>query len=87
LCISVEAEPHSVGVCRTAKLANHGTQSAKDAESAHSAETSQANAEHLSLEERERQIAEAREAHPVSLYPTFKPRLDKILGDDAKEAA
>jgi hypothetical protein len=44
--------------------------------------------QHLSLEEREQQIAAAREANPVSLHPGFKPRLDKILGDsENKEAA
>jgi hypothetical protein len=35
----------------------------------------------LSFEEREQQIAAARETHP-GLHPTFKPRLDKILGDE-----
>jgi hypothetical protein len=44
--------------------------------------------QHLSLEEREQKIAAAREANPVGLHPNFKPRLDKILGDEEhKEAA
>jgi hypothetical protein len=34
---------------------------------------------HMSAEERERQIAHAREAHPVQLYPAMKPRLDYVL--------
>lgn len=33
---------------------------------------------------REEQIAEAREAHPVSLYPAMKPRLSYILGDGSQ---
>jgi hypothetical protein len=42
--------------------------------------------QHPSMEERERQIAAARETHP-GLHPTFKPRLDKILGDDGQHEA
>jgi hypothetical protein len=34
---------------------------------------------HLSFEEREKQIAEGRKAHPIQLYPAQKPRLDYIL--------
>lgn len=39
---------------------------------------------HMSIEERERQIAAAREAHPVHLNPPIKPRLDYILSDEAR---
>lgn len=51
--------------------------------------SSQSQSGHPTMEEREQQIAAAREAHPVSLYPPTKPRLDHILGDDAskREAA
>jgi hypothetical protein len=35
--------------------------------------------EHTSVVEREQQIAHAREANPVSLYPAMKPRLDYVL--------
>lgn len=34
---------------------------------------------HMSIEERERQIAAARQAHPVQLNPSMKPRLEYIL--------
>jgi hypothetical protein len=33
----------------------------------------------MSIEERERQIAAARQAHPVQLNPSMKPRLEYIL--------
>jgi hypothetical protein len=36
---------------------------------------------HLSLEEREKQIAAARQAHPISLNPPMKPRLEYVLSD------
>jgi len=39
---------------------------------------------HMSIEERERQIATAREAHPIQLNPPIKPRLDYILSDEAR---
>ena len=42
----------------------------------------QPSEQHLSLAEREKKIAAAREAHPV-LHPTTKPRLDRILSDEA----
>ena len=38
---------------------------------------------HMSVEERERHIAQARESHPVSLYPAMKPRLDYVLNGKA----
>lgn len=38
---------------------------------------------HLSFEERERQIAEGRKAHPIQLYPAQKPRLDYIRSGGA----
>lgn len=31
------------------------------------------------VEERERDIARAREAHPISVYPSMKPRLSYVL--------
>jgi len=34
---------------------------------------------HMSIEERERQIAAARQAHPVQLNPSMKPRLEYVL--------
>lgn len=37
----------------------------------------------MSPEERERQIAAAREAHPVSLYPPIKPRMDFVRTGEA----
>ncbi len=40
---------------------------------------------HMSVEERERQIARAREAHPVQLYPAMKPRLDYVLSGEAPQ--
>jgi len=39
--------------------------------------------EQMSLEEREKQIAAAREAHPVSLYPPIKPRMDFVRTGEA----
>jgi hypothetical protein len=39
----------------------------------------------LTLEEREQQIAAARQLHPVAAYSPIKPRLDRILGDDANK--
>jgi len=42
---------------------------------------------HMSAEERERQIALAREAHPVQLYPAMKPRLDYVLSGQAPTQA
>src|SRR5205823_3954230 len=39
---------------------------------------------HMSIEECERQIATAREAHPIQLNPPIKPRLDYILSDEAR---
>jgi hypothetical protein len=38
---------------------------------------------HMSLQERERQIAAAREAHPIQLNQPIKPRLDYVLSDQA----
>jgi hypothetical protein len=38
---------------------------------------------HLSFEERERQIAEGRKAHPIQTNPSQKPRLDYILSGGA----
>jgi predicted nucleic acid-binding Zn ribbon protein len=38
---------------------------------------------HMSMEERERQIAAAREAHPIEVNRSMKPRLDYILSDKA----
>ncbi|SRR6266581_448525 len=38
---------------------------------------------HMSLEERERQIAAAREAHPIQLNSPIKPRLDYVLSGEA----
>jgi hypothetical protein len=37
---------------------------------------------HMTFEERERHIAAAREARPVSLYGSMKPRMDKVLSGD-----
>jgi hypothetical protein len=37
-----------------------------------------------SVSEREQQIAAAREAHPVQLYPTIKPRMSYILSGGSK---
>jgi hypothetical protein len=54
-----------------------------DRSAASSALGSQQSAEHLSLAEREKKIATAREAHPVTSYPVIKPRLDKILSDES----
>jgi hypothetical protein len=42
---------------------------------------------HMSIEERERQIAAAREAHPIQLYPSMKPRLEYVLEGKAPPAA
>lgn len=41
------------------------------------------NHPHLSFEERERQIAEGRKAHPIQTNPAQKPRLDYILSGGA----
>ena len=41
---------------------------------------------HMSLEERERQIAAAREAHPVQAYSSMKPRLEYVLSGKAPPA-
>jgi hypothetical protein len=38
---------------------------------------------HMSLDERERQIAAAREAHPIQLNTPVKPRLSYVLSDQA----
>jgi len=38
---------------------------------------------HMSLEERERQIAAAREAHPIQLNTPVKPRLNYVLSEQA----
>ncbi|HSU56479.1 MAG TPA: hypothetical protein VLT36_20640 [Candidatus Dormibacteraeota bacterium] len=38
---------------------------------------------HMSLEEREKQIAAAREAHPIRANPVVKPRLEYILSGKA----
>ena len=38
---------------------------------------------HMSLEERERQIARAREAHPIQVNSNSKPRLDYVLAGKA----
>ena len=40
---------------------------------------------HMSFEERERQIAEGRKAHPIQLYPAQKPRLEYILSGGATQ--
>jgi len=42
---------------------------------------------HMSQEERERQIAAAREAHPVQLYSSMKPRLEYVLEGKAPPPA
>jgi len=38
---------------------------------------------HMTLEERERQIAEAREAHPIQINTPVKPRLSYVLSGEA----
>ena len=43
------------------------------------AETAHPDLAHMSLEEREKQIARAREENPVQANPTMKPRLDYVL--------
>ena len=43
----------------------------------------QQSADNLTLAEREKKIAAAREAHPVTPYPVIKPRLDRILSDQS----
>jgi hypothetical protein len=54
------------------------------AQAAHSEPPEPANHHTLTFEEREKQIAEGRKAHPIQLYPTQKPRLDYIRSGGAK---
>lgn|ERR1041385_490349 len=49
-------------------------------------DSSASDTSHLSFEEREKQIAAAREARPIQLYPAQKPRLDYVLSGGAAPA-
>jgi len=40
---------------------------------------------HMTLEERERQIAKAREEHPIQINTAVKPRLDYVLSGEAPD--
>ncbi len=41
----------------------------------------------MTLEERERQIAKAREEHPIQINTAVKPRLDYVLSGEAPDTA
>src|SRR5439155_24706483 len=70
----------------TAELVHSKGEAEKPANSDGKADTGGSETPHLSFEEREKQIAAAREARPIQLYPAQKPRLDYILSGGAAPA-
>ncbi len=70
-----------------AELIRKGPGRKGDADHSKSAKPAPTGSHHLSIEEREQQIATARKEHPVQLYSPMKPRLDYVLSGEAPPPA
>jgi hypothetical protein len=81
--LRVPSGPASGDGPRLAELIRKGSVPAEATPNRKQPDESHPDLAHMSLEERERQIAAAREAHPIQLNQPVKPRLDYILSDEA----
>jgi ribosomal protein S27E len=82
--LRVRAEVSKPGsVPPVAELARKGELKDQPAQTSGKPEENHPDLDHMTLEERERQIAAAREAHPIQLNPPVKPRLSYILSGEA----
>jgi hypothetical protein len=66
-----------------AELIRKGEPKPTESRQPEKAQESHPDLAHMSLQEREQQIASAREAHPIQLNKAVKPRLDYILSEKA----
>jgi hypothetical protein len=60
-------------------------ETANEKNSDHADDAPKPDLAHMTMEERERQIAKAREAHPIQISAPVKPRLSYILSGEAPE--